>query len=146
MYCSKCGTENDDSATVCKQCNYALSPLIESKTELTQEEMYQAVIGHKNQAYYLNHFSRFDKEGKVSADMALACTFCAFLLVFISKNVAAGHFIFYYALCWSVRHWHCYGNIRRLSRNIHWYFIPHFYCCFIHIARHVCKCPLLQTL
>ena len=68
MFCPKCGTKNDDTAQVCTQCNYALSPIREPELEpaLTQDEMYRALIGHKNQDYYLNEFAKFDAAGKTS--------------------------------------------------------------------------------
>ncbi|MGB4811993.1 MAG: pilin [Methylophilaceae bacterium] len=68
MFCSKCGAENADSATSCSQCNYLLNQMSSpAKAELTQEEQYQAIIGDKNQAYYLKHFAQFDANGKTNA-------------------------------------------------------------------------------
>jgi Tfp pilus assembly protein PilE len=85
MFCSKCGTQQDDSAKVCTQCNYALSPISEAEPELTQDEMYQAVIGHKNQAYYLNHFSKFDADGKSSVTWHWPALFIPFYWLLYRK-------------------------------------------------------------
>lgn len=74
MFCAKCGTSNDDTANFCASCGYAL-PLSDqdaSKSQVKAEgsasadEYYKAIIGPKNQDYYLRHFSRFDNDGKTS--------------------------------------------------------------------------------
>jgi Tfp pilus assembly protein PilE len=76
MFCSKCGTSNDVAANFCVSCGYAL-PLTDQAASVARqatvndtasdEEYYKAVIGPKNQEYYLRQFSRFDNDGKVSA-------------------------------------------------------------------------------
>ncbi|MBU1425855.1 MAG: DUF2628 domain-containing protein [Gammaproteobacteria bacterium] len=73
MLCSKCATSNDDDATVCVHCGYVFPPPGQSapknharvEVPVSEEEYYKAVIGPKNQDYYLDHFSRFDDAGKV---------------------------------------------------------------------------------
>lgn len=75
MFCAKCGTSNDDTANFCVSCGYALPPSDKdaSKSQAkadgsaSMDEFYKAVIGPKNQDYYLRHFSRFDNDGKASA-------------------------------------------------------------------------------
>lgn len=68
MFCPKCGTQNEDTASHCTKCQFALSQLnLAEKTELTQDELYQAVIGNKKQDVYLTHFAKFDHDGKTSA-------------------------------------------------------------------------------
>ena len=75
MFCTKCGSSNDDKANFCVKCGYALplsgqefakSPAQADGT-VGDEEFYKAVIGPKNQDYYLERFSRFDNDGKTSA-------------------------------------------------------------------------------
>lgn len=75
MFCAKCGTSNDDTANFCVSCGYAL-PLSDQDASRSQakaegsagaDEYYKAIIGPKNQDYYLHHFSRFDSDGKTSA-------------------------------------------------------------------------------
>jgi len=75
MFCSKCGTSNDDAVNFCVSCGNALPqpgqasslPQTKEADSVSDEEYYKAIIGPKNQDYYLRHFSRFDDEGKTSA-------------------------------------------------------------------------------
>lgn len=75
MFCSKCGSSNDEAANFCVNCGYALPltdqavsmPQVKADDSASEDEYYRAVIGPKNQDYYLRHFSRFDKDGKISA-------------------------------------------------------------------------------
>lgn len=75
MFCSKCGSSNDDAANFCVKCGYALplpgqgfagSPA-QADAAASDEEFYKAVIGPKNRDYYLQHFSKFDNDGKTGA-------------------------------------------------------------------------------
>jgi type II secretory pathway pseudopilin PulG len=75
MLCSKCATSNDDDATVCVNCGFEFPPPGQSTPKprtrvedapVSEEEYYKAVIGSRNQDYYLNRFSRFDDDGQVS--------------------------------------------------------------------------------
>lgn len=85
MFCSKCGSSNDDAAKFCVSCGHAL-PLIVGSASISpageaasDEEYYKAVLGPKNQDYYLDHFSRFDDERKLSPTWnwsAFLVTFC----------------------------------------------------------------------
>lgn len=73
MYCSKCGSSNDDAAKFCVSCGNALTltgkaasiPPVQVEESASPEDYYKAVIGPKNQEYYLEHFSRFDDERKI---------------------------------------------------------------------------------
>lgn len=73
MFCSKCGSANDDAAKFCVKCGAALSsadqaaavPNAKDDGPVSDEEYYKAIIGPKNQEYYLEYFSRFDDEGKM---------------------------------------------------------------------------------
>ena len=75
MLCSKCGTLNAKAAIVCANCSYAFPPPhhaismnhVKSSDFASEDEYYKAVIGARNQDYYLRHFSRFDNDGKTSA-------------------------------------------------------------------------------
>jgi len=74
MFCSKCGTSNDEAANFCANCGYPLPlsapdasmPRVQADGSVSEDEYYKAVVGPKNQDYYLRHFSRFDSEGKTS--------------------------------------------------------------------------------
>ena len=74
MFCSKCGSSNDDAAKFCASCGNALTLTAKAASispapadgSVSDEEYYKAVLGPKNQDYYLDHFSRFDDEGKIS--------------------------------------------------------------------------------
>jgi type II secretory pathway pseudopilin PulG len=75
MFCTKCGSANDDKANFCVKCGYAL-PLqgqefaksqAQADVAVSDEEFYKAVVGLKNQDYYLERFSRFDNDGETSA-------------------------------------------------------------------------------
>lgn len=74
MFCQKCGTQNDDSASFCSNCGASLHQASIDAPQQThaeqlpnQEALYRAVIGPKNQDYYLRHFARFDRDGGISA-------------------------------------------------------------------------------
>ena len=86
MYCPKCGTQNDDIATSCSKCSFSLSQInLTVKTELTQEDQYQAIIGNKNQAYYLKHFEHFDADGKTSITWHWPAFFVTFFWLLYRK-------------------------------------------------------------
>jgi Tfp pilus assembly major pilin PilA len=74
MFCPKCGSSNDDAAKFCVGCGNALSqsdkPIAmrpaQAEEPASDQEYYKAVLGPMNQDYYLDHFSRFDDEGRTS--------------------------------------------------------------------------------
>ena len=72
MYCSQCGTSNEDTAKFCASCGTATSriagkvPVAQNLDEQNSVELYKAIIGPANQDYYLKQFARFDKAGGAS--------------------------------------------------------------------------------
>ncbi len=81
MFCTQCGNANDGAAKFCLSCGAAMqgvahdatsmpspAPAIsrsgQSGNAIPEEEFYSAVIGPKNQDYYLRQFARFDEAGK----------------------------------------------------------------------------------
>lgn len=74
MFCLKCGSSNDVAAKVCIGCGGALSltakssvkPVVQVEAAGFDDAYYRAVLGDKNQDYYLDHFARFDDENKIS--------------------------------------------------------------------------------
>jgi hypothetical protein len=85
MFCAKCGTKNEDTATTCSQCQYPLSPITEDESPLSQEAMYKALIGPKNQEYYLNEFAKFDAAGKTSTSWHWPAFFVTFYWLLYRK-------------------------------------------------------------
>ena len=84
MLCKKCGKPNDDAASFCVSCGYVLpltgltDPYAQAEAPASDEEYYKAIIGPGNQDYYLDHFARFDDEGRISPSWHLS----AFLVTF----------------------------------------------------------------
>ena len=87
MFCSKCGTQNDDSAKFCSKCGAQLNQSSdnEAQDELTNEEAFKALIGGKNQDYYLNHFNKFEADGKTSATWHWPAFFVTFFWLLYRK-------------------------------------------------------------
>lgn len=90
MICPKCGASNDHSAKFCSGCGSVLPQSVKDESPIHAEfddrsnsdEFYKAIVGPKNQDYYLSQFSRFDIDGKVRASWhwpALFVTFYWFL-------------------------------------------------------------------
>ncbi|MGA8864304.1 MAG: pilin [Gallionella sp.] len=113
MYCPKCGVANDDTATFCKACGEVL-PLPAGKFQKAQggsgvptgiEAYYKAVLGPKNQYYYLDRFARFDAEGKTSATWHWPAFFVTFYWLLYRKMwlAALGYFFLPSLLFWLVR-------------------------------------------
>jgi Tfp pilus assembly protein PilE len=93
MFCSKCGTPNDEAASFCASCGYALplpgqtasTPQAKAEESISDEEYYKAIIGPKNQGYYLEYFSRFDDEGKAGASWHWPAFFVSFYWLLYRK-------------------------------------------------------------
>ena len=95
MFCTQCGTANDVSAKLCKQCGVALglAPLSNgaaSKSSTANlsagdEELYKAFIGPKNQDYYLKRFAEFDAQGKPGATWHWPAFFITFYWMLYRK-------------------------------------------------------------
>jgi Tfp pilus assembly protein PilE len=73
MFCSKCGSANDDAAKSCVKCGAALAQTgltvalsgAQGAEPASDEDYYKAIIGPGNQEYYLERFFRFDDEGRI---------------------------------------------------------------------------------
>lgn len=86
MFCPKCGNSSDDSAKFCSGCGSVLPQSVKDvpphQTEIdvprNPDEFYKAIVGPKNQDYYLSHFSRFDGNGKVGASWHWPAFFVTF--------------------------------------------------------------------
>lgn len=79
MFCSKCGSPNSESSSLCAKCGTPLARVDQSTAtvpearsveragadaalaSITTEEFYKAAIGPHKQDYYLNKFARFDR-------------------------------------------------------------------------------------
>lgn len=60
---SSSNSQNESHSTV--QLPPAYSSYLEANAQRNPDEFYKAIVGPKNQDYYLRHFSRFDSNGKV---------------------------------------------------------------------------------
>ena len=86
MFCSQCGNANDIAAKYCSNCGSVLPQAVQNaptphakiNASGNSEEFYKAIVGPKNQGYYLHHFSRFDSKGKVSASWHWPAFFVTF--------------------------------------------------------------------
>lgn len=93
MLCPKCGTSNDEAASSCVNCGYELSPpaqaasipRVNADESVSDEEYYKAIIGPKNQDYYLQRFSRFDDEGNAGASWHWPAFFVSFYWLLYRK-------------------------------------------------------------
>lgn len=85
MFCPQCGNSNNNSAKFCSGCGNALPQAVQNvppphteNTSRSLDEVYKAVVGPKNQDYYLRHFSRFDRNNKVGATWHWPAFFASF--------------------------------------------------------------------
>src|SRR4030067_3692978 len=86
MFCSQCGNANDIAAKYCSNCGSVLPQAVQNaptphakiNASGNSEEFYKAIVGPKNQGYYLHHFSRFDSTGKGSASWHWPAFFVTF--------------------------------------------------------------------
>lgn len=63
MKCPVCNHINDEAARECVRCG-CLFQSVRMNPVCDREEIYKAIIGPKNQGYYLSRFRKFDAEGK----------------------------------------------------------------------------------
>lgn len=106
MICTKCGKPNDDAASFCVGCGYVLplteltDPHAKAETPASDEEYYKALIGPRNQDYYLDHFARFDDEERISPSWHLPAFFVTFCWMLYRKmwRHAAIYFLLPFAL------------------------------------------------
>ena len=93
MFCQHCGSSNDNSVSFCSNCGQALvgatgtmSPArAATGTPDSSEEYYRAVVGTKNQAYYLSRFSRFDADAKSGVSWHWPAFFVSFYWLLYRK-------------------------------------------------------------
>lgn len=93
MFCTKCGTALAPSAKFCEKCGASqeittqsnVPPIAENSSPSNPEEFYKAIIGPKNQGYYLNHFTRFDGAGKAGASWHWPAFFFTFYWLLYRK-------------------------------------------------------------
>lgn len=86
MFCQQCGNANDIAAKFCFGCGSVLPQAvqgtpthhIEINTPGNPEQFYKAIVGSKNQGYYLHHFFRFDGNGKVGVSWHWPAFFATF--------------------------------------------------------------------
>lgn len=84
MLCPQCGKSNDISAKFCFDCGTLLSQ-VEIKASDEQEEFYRAVIGPKNQDYYMRNFQRFENDGEISVSWHWPAFFVTFYWLLYRK-------------------------------------------------------------
>ncbi|HEV7856371.1 MAG TPA: pilin [Herminiimonas sp.] len=85
MFCSQCGHSNDALARHCQICNADLQSAPSSNNIDDPEAFYKAIIGPKNQAYYLRRFATFDRNGKTGASWHWPSFFVAFYWLLYRK-------------------------------------------------------------
>jgi len=86
MFCPQCGNTNDNTAKFCSGCGSVLPQVVQNASTLhtefdapgNPEEFYTAIVGPKNQDYYLRHFSRFDRDGNAGASWNWPAFFVTF--------------------------------------------------------------------
>lgn len=102
MFCTQCGNANNEAAKFCLSCGAAMQAgvngpanmasmpasttrLGEAGFEMPEEEFYKAVIGPKNQDYYLRRFARFDEAGKAGMTWHWPALFVTFYWLLYRK-------------------------------------------------------------
>jgi Tfp pilus assembly protein PilE len=96
MFCSQCGHSNDALATHCKNCNASLQTVQSSDDINDPETFYKAIIGPKNQDYYLRRFATFDRNGKAGASWHWSSFFVAFYWL-LYRKMWLGALIYFFA-------------------------------------------------
>ena len=102
MFCTQCGNANNEAAKFCLGCGAAMqagvhgsanTPSMPASTagsgevglEIPEEEFFKAVIGPKNQDYYLSQFARFDEAGKARVTWHWPALFVTFYWLLYRK-------------------------------------------------------------
>jgi Tfp pilus assembly protein PilE len=93
MICPQCGIANDNAAKFCSGCGRVLSQGVQNASTFRAEinlpgdpeEFYQAIVGPKNQDYYLQHFSRFDADGNAGTSWNWPAFFVTFYWLLYRK-------------------------------------------------------------
>lgn len=65
MHCIHCGSAHTDTAQYCPQCGQPLANATLNPAEVTRQN-FEAMVGPKNQHYYLPRFEAFEATGKTS--------------------------------------------------------------------------------
>lgn len=95
MACPKCGASSDAAAKFCVKCGASLDPAAEMSPAERQRELYKAVIGPKNQDYYLSRFERFDEDGKAGMSWHWPAFFLTFYWLLYRKMWRYGLIYFF---------------------------------------------------
>ncbi len=96
MFCPQCRHSNDAAAKYCTSCGAELpNDTQDSNTATDPEEFYKAVIGPKNQAYYLRQFARFDAQGKAGISWHWPSLFVSFYWLLYRKMWLAALIYFF---------------------------------------------------
>jgi Tfp pilus assembly protein PilE len=86
VFCSKCGKEVQDADQHCSACGATLDTSVQVSTlQPKQEDFYRALIGSKNQEYYLRQFEKFDKQGKAGVSWNWPALFFTFYWLLYRK-------------------------------------------------------------
>lgn len=103
MFCTQCGNANDTAAKFCSSCGFELTQNGQAGTYMqpgtkalnSQDEFYRAMIGPKNQAYYMKYFQRFDDAGNVGITWHWPAFFVTFYWLLYRKMwLAAAIYLF----------------------------------------------------
>lgn len=86
MFCPQCGKANDNTTKFCSGCGSVLpqvaqgasTPHSEFNARGNLEDFYKAIVGPKNQGFYLRHFTRFDSDGNAGASWHWPAFFVTF--------------------------------------------------------------------
>lgn len=93
MYCSKCGSPNDETSQFCSKCGAALagtnvksnSGQVSDNDSSDQDDIYKAVIGPKHQDAYLQYFLKADRLGKARVSWHWPAVFVTFYWLLYRK-------------------------------------------------------------
>lgn len=92
MYCSKCGSPNDETSQFCSKCGATLAGTSAksnswqvSDNNSSDQDIYKAVIGPKHQDAYLQYFLRADRLGKAPASWHWPAFFVTFYWLLYRK-------------------------------------------------------------
>ena len=103
MFCPQCGKPSDNPARFCANCGSALAQVAAQgvaqqaaeRPSGSSDELLCAVVGTKNQAYYLRHFSRFEAQGKTGFSWHWPAFFVTFYWLLYRKMWLAALIYFF---------------------------------------------------
>ncbi len=107
MSCPNCGNADDASARFCSRCGLWLpaaapqapGPRPEACARGSREELYKAILGPKNQDYYLRYFLRCDRNGRAGPSWHWPAFF-ATVLWLIYRKMWLNALLFYSLAYW----------------------------------------------